>query len=146
MNKDDKRNLEESLSKELRALNLCEMNTEEKTEQIQLLESLVKLTKNTNDVEAEQTKNELNNQKIEQDIYYENIKKNLDIKQSKKAHRVEVAKTIISGLGVGVQAIGITGSIFLAYVMADKGFKLEETGTYTSDTLKTLIKGFKFKI
>lgn len=64
---------------------------------------------------------------------------------SSKDREIDIMDTIINGVSATATVIGVIGSVITTAVFLDKGFKLEETGTYATEGLKTLMRGLKIK-
>lgn len=73
------------------------------------------------------------------------IKELNDAVASPKDRKINIANTIINGVSATATIIGVISSAVITAVFLDKGFKLEETGTYATEGLKTLMRGLKIK-
>lgn len=62
--------------------------------------------------------------------------------ESQRQEKFQVINAIFKGIEVGVAVIG---GIVVPIVFMNRGFKFEETGTYTSQTFKNLFWKFRLK-
>ena len=126
MDEEIRKLLEEEIKTEIRDLSTLEPGSKEKSTAIEDLAKLYKLR-------IEETKNEWDfNEKYES--------RNSDI-QFKKDQLEEQVKDRYFRLGV--EAAGIILPLIFYAARMKRGFKFEETGTYTSTTFRGLFNRFK---
>lgn len=126
MDEEIRKLLEEEIKTEIRDLSTLEPGSKEKSTAIEDLAKLYKLR-------IEETKNELD--------FSEKYDAREGDKQLKKDQLEEQVKDRYFRFGVEVASI-ILPLIFYAAWMK-RGFKFEETGTYTSTTFRSLFNRFK---
>lgn len=126
MDEEIRKLLEEEIKAEIRDLSTLEPGSKEKSTAIEDLAKLYKLR-------IEETKNELD--------FSEKYDAREGDKQLKKDQLEEQVKDRYFRFGVEVASI-ILPLIFYAAWMK-RGFKFEETGTYTSTTFRSLFNRFK---
>lgn len=121
MNKEIKRKLEKEISDELEILNNLEFGSDE---EVKAVDNLVKLYK----------------LKIEEDESQIKIKSDKEFKEKQLREQVK-DRYFRTGIAIGEVILPL---IFYGIWM-NKGFKFEETGTFTSGTFRNLINCFKPK-
>lgn len=124
MNEEIKRKLEKEISDELETLNDLEFGSDE---EVKAVDNLVKLYK----------------LKIEEDESQMKIEKEKSDKEFKEKQLREQVKDRYFRTGIAVGEV-VLPLIFYGIWM-NKGFKFEETGTFTSGTFRNLINCFKPK-
>lgn len=126
MDEEIRKLLEEEIKTEIRDLSTLEPGSKEKSTAIEDLAKLYKLR-------IEETKNELDFD----EKYYDRE----NDKQLKKDQLEEQVKDRYFRLGV--EAAGIILPLIFYAAWMKRGFKFEETGTYTSTTFRGLFNRFK---
>lgn len=126
MDEEIRKLLEEEIKTEIRDLSTLEPGSKEKSTAIEDLAKLYKLR-------IEETKNELDFD----EKYYDRE----NDKQLKKDQLEEQVKDRY--FRFGVEAAGIILPLIFYAIWMKRGFKFEETGTYTSTTFRGLFNRFK---
>ena len=126
MDEEIRKLLEEEIKTEIRDLSTLEPGSKEKSTAIEDLAKLYKLR-------IEETKNELDFD----EKYYDRE----NDKQLKKDQLEEQVKDRY--FRFGVEAAGIMLPLIFYAIWMKRGFKFEETGTYTSTTFRGLFNRFK---
>ena len=126
MDEEIRKLLEEEIKAEIRDLSTLEPGSKEKSTAIEDLAKLYKLR-------IEETKNEWDfNEK------YESRDSDIQFKKDQLEEQVEDRY-----FRFGVEAAGIILPLIFYAIWMKRGFKFEETGTYTSTTFRGLFNRFK---
>ncbi len=116
--------LEEELQRGIKALGDVEPNSDQYDAIVDSISILYKL-------KIEEAKSEIEYQK-------ELVKQELDGAKSKDERKFQYIRTGVE-IGLGLS------SLMVSIWFAKKGFRFEETGTYTSQTFRNSLSRFKFK-
>lgn len=126
MDEENRKLLEEEIKREIRDLSTLEPGSKEKSTAIEDLAKLYRLR-------IEETKNEWDfNEKYESRDSDMQFKKNQLEEQVKDRY-----------FRLGVEAAGIILPLIFYGIWMRKGFKFEETGTFTSTTFRSLFNRFR---
>ena len=126
MDEEIRKLLEEEIKTEIRDLSTLEPGSKEKSTAIEDLAKLYKLR-------IEETKNEWDfNEK------YESLESDIQFKKEQLEEQVKDRY-----FRFGVEAAGIILPLIFYAIWMKRGFKFEETGTYTSTTFRGLFNRFK---
>jgi len=136
MNEEIRRLLDEEIMSEIEDLAKLPLGSKEKTGAIRDLTALHK-------IRLEEVKNEMAQTKAENEIEMVREKAKIEIEKEQVKAGLEMENTKDRYLKLWIEAAGIVlPLIFYVYWMR-KGFKFEETGTYTSTTFRGLFNRFR---
>lgn len=121
--------LEDRIEKEFENLNDLQTGSREKTEAVDALERLYKLM-------LEEDKLQFERQDKDDQVITDDREREVKVKEMEEEAKNNKWKLFLNGAEI------VVPQIFYAFWM-HKGFKFEETGTFTSNTFKWLIKFFK---
>jgi hypothetical protein len=144
MNKEIKKEIEGYVLKRLKHLNNLDINTDDyygvtngEVKNINILMELIQKDEiNNNNLHLENRKIDISEVKNNNDTDVKNKELNVNIKRDLELRNDRIIKVLVDGATVIVP-------IIFYNVWMNRGFKFEETGTFTSNTFKNLFGKFK---